>query len=91
MVVDTFHLFPETMDFLKQLEEHYGFKADVFCAEGIPVNDKAAFDKRYGADLWKEDIEQYDKVGRLYGEREFWCPTKRRVRGAAAPPYGGRH
>jgi len=62
MVVDTFHLFPETMEFLKELEAAYDFKAEVFCAEGIPVADKAAYDARYGADLWKEDIEQYDKV-----------------------------
>jgi 3'-phosphoadenosine 5'-phosphosulfate sulfotransferase (PAPS reductase)/FAD synthetase len=62
MVVDTFHLFPETMDFLREIEEHYGFKAEVFCAEGVPVGDKAAYDKKYGADLWREDIEQYDKV-----------------------------
>lgn len=62
MVVDTFHLFPETMEFLKDIEEAYNFKAEVFCAEGIPVGDKEAYDKRYGADLWKEDIEQYDKV-----------------------------
>jgi phosphoadenosine phosphosulfate reductase len=62
MVVDTFHLFPETMKFLREMEDHYGFKAEVFCAEGIPVDDKEAFDKRYGANLWKEDIEQYDKV-----------------------------
>eukprot|EP00586_Coscinodiscus_wailesii_P021095 CAMPEP_0172499020 /NCGR_PEP_ID=MMETSP1066-20121228/121113_1 /TAXON_ID=671091 /ORGANISM="Coscinodiscus wailesii, Strain CCMP2513" /LENGTH=432 /DNA_ID=CAMNT_0013272553 /DNA_START=112 /DNA_END=1410 /DNA_ORIENTATION=- len=62
MVVDTFHLFPETMEFLKEIEEAYNFKAEVFCAEGIPVGDKEAYDKRYGADLWKEDIEQYDKV-----------------------------
>jgi len=62
MCVDTFHLFPETMEFLSEMEEFYGFKAEVFCAEGIPVGDKAAFDKRYGANLWKEDIEQYDKV-----------------------------
>ncbi|KAL7472176.1 hypothetical protein ACHAXS_012507 [Conticribra weissflogii] len=62
MVVDTFHLFPETMDFLREIEEHYGFEAEVFCAEGVPVGDKAAFDKKYGANLWKEDIEQYDKV-----------------------------
>jgi len=61
-VVDTFHLFPETMEFLSEIEEHYGFKAEVFCAEGTPVGDKAAYDKKYGADLWKEDIEQYDKV-----------------------------
>merc|ERR1719261_1810040 len=62
MCVDTFHLFPETMEFLKEIEEFYGFKAEVFCAEGIPVGDKDAYDAKYGADLWKEDIEQYDKV-----------------------------
>jgi len=62
MVVDTFHLFPETMEFLKDIEEAYDFKAEVFCAEGIPVADKAAFDKRYGADLWKENIDEYDRV-----------------------------
>merc|ERR1712003_147740 len=62
MCVDTFHLFPETMDFLREVESFYGFKAEVFCAEGIPVGDKAAYDAKYGADLWKEDIEQYDKV-----------------------------
>ncbi|CAJ1967075.1 unnamed protein product [Cylindrotheca closterium] len=62
MVVDTFHLFPETMEFLKEIEEFYKFKAEVFCAEGIPVGDKAAYDKRYGADLWKENIEEYDRV-----------------------------
>lgn len=62
MVVDTFHLFPETMEFLREIEDYYGFKAEVFCAEGVPVGDKDAYDKKYGADLWKEDIEQYDKV-----------------------------
>ncbi|GMI16136.1 hypothetical protein TrLO_g13742 [Triparma laevis f. longispina] len=62
MVVDTFHLFDDTMPFLRSLEENYGFSAEIFCAEGVPVGDKPAFDKKYGADLWKEDIEQYDKV-----------------------------
>jgi len=62
MCVDTFHLFPETMEFLKTIEEHYDFKAEVFCAEGVPVADKAAYDAKYGSDLWKEDIEQYDKI-----------------------------
>jgi len=62
MCVDTFHLFPETMGFLKEIEEFYGFKAEVFCAEGIPVGDKGAYDKRYGVDLWKENIEEYDRV-----------------------------
>mmetsp|Transcript_15108 Transcript_15108/g.14586 ORF Transcript_15108/g.14586 Transcript_15108/m.14586 type:complete len:441 (-) Transcript_15108:80-1402(-) len=62
MVVDTFHLFPETMEFLNEIEGHYDFKAEIFCAEGVPVKDKEAYDNKYGADLWKEDIEQYDKV-----------------------------
>jgi phosphoadenosine phosphosulfate reductase len=62
MCVDTFHLFPETMEFLREVEKFYDFKAGVFCAEGIPVDDKAAYDAKYGADLWKEDIDQYDKV-----------------------------
>merc|ERR1719460_2129508 len=29
---------------------------------GVPAGDKAAYDAKYGADLWREDIEQYDKV-----------------------------
>lgn len=60
MVVDTFHLFPETMEFLSTIEKHYGFKAEVFQAEGC--KDKAEYDKKFGADLWQVDIEQYDKV-----------------------------
>jgi len=62
MVVDTFHLFPETLPFLKTIEEKYGFKAEIFCAEGCTSGDKAGFDAKYGENLWKEDIEQYDKV-----------------------------
>lgn len=62
MVVDTFHLFPETMEFLKTLESNYDFKAEVFCADGIEIGDKAGYDKKYGADLWKEDIDEYDRV-----------------------------
>jgi len=62
MVVDTFHLFDETLPFLKEIEKAYDFKAEVFCAEGVDLFNKDAFDAKYGADLWKEDIEQYDKV-----------------------------
>jgi hypothetical protein len=32
----------------------------VLQAEGCV--DKAAYDKKFGADLWKLDVEQYDKV-----------------------------
>merc|ERR1719217_1333227 len=30
MIVDTFHLFPETMPFLAEMEKEYGFKAEIF-------------------------------------------------------------
>ena len=46
MVVDTFHLFPETMDFLREMEGHYGFRAEVFCTEGVPVGNKGAYDAK---------------------------------------------
>ena len=62
LVVDTFHLFPETITFLKDVEKHYGFKSEVYCASGVPAFDKAAFDSKYSPTLWKEDIQQYDKV-----------------------------
>ena len=41
MVVDTFHLFPETMSFLSEIEDHYGFKAEIFGPDGVPAGDKA--------------------------------------------------
>jgi len=60
MVVDTFHLFDDTLPFLSELETKYKFKAEVFQAEGC--KDKAEYDKKFGADLWQVDVEQYDKV-----------------------------
>lgn len=63
LVVDTFHLFPETMEFLAQKEAHYGFKAEVFRAEGCQT--KADYDAKYGADLWKDNIEEYDRVAKV--------------------------
>ena len=78
MVVDTFHLFDETLPFLKTLEAKYGFQAEVFTAEGVELFNKEAYDKKYGADLWKEDIEQYDKVCKVE-------PFQRGAR-AARPP-----
>jgi len=48
------------MPFLREMEKKYNFKAEIFQAEGCV--DKAAYDKKFGADLWKLDVEQYDKV-----------------------------
>lgn len=60
MFVDTFHLFEETIAFLGQKEEELGFKAIQFKAEGCDT--KEEYDTKYGANLWKENIEEYDRV-----------------------------
>jgi phosphoadenosine phosphosulfate reductase len=72
LAVDTLHLFPETLQFLKDVENAYSFKAQMSMAEGItgegadPVevskSAKANYDKKYGADLWKTNIEEYDRL-----------------------------
>jgi phosphoadenosine phosphosulfate reductase len=58
--IDTFHLFDETYQFLKECEERYGFKAEVFHAADVP--DKQAFQEKYGSDLFITDIDEYDRI-----------------------------
>merc|ERR1711937_693856 len=60
MFVDTFYLFDETITFMKDTEARYGFKGNWFHAEGC--EDKAAYDAKHGADLWKVNIEEYDRI-----------------------------
>jgi len=65
LAVDTLHLFPETMEFLKTIEKAYDFKATISMAVGVTgegAEAKANYDKMYGADLWKQDIEEYDRL-----------------------------
>jgi len=35
LVVNTLHLFDETLDFIEEVENHYGFKSHVSMAQGI--------------------------------------------------------
>ena len=58
--IDTLHLFPETLAFMARCEKAYGFKSHKFHADGFPT--RAAFDAKYGADFWKKDIEEYDRI-----------------------------
>jgi phosphoadenosine phosphosulfate reductase len=60
MCVDTFYLFDETYEFLEEMEEFYNFNANVFQAEGCA--NKAEYEDKYGKELWKRDVEQYDKI-----------------------------
>jgi len=55
---------PEWSQFTS-IEEAYGFKAQISMAVGVEgegAEAKANYDKMYGADLWKTNIEEYDRV-----------------------------
>ena len=58
--VDTYTLFPESMQFLREVEEHYGFKAKVYAAQGC--TDQKDYESKYGTDYWMKDIDQYDML-----------------------------
>lgn len=65
LFVDTLHLFPETLQLMDDVQKEYKFDAHLTMAKGITGKGKEAkemFDKQYGADLWKVNIEEYDKV-----------------------------
>lgn len=53
--VDTLHLFPETLDFLKEVEARYGFTAHVFTPKDFTTVDD--FREVHGVDLPIRDIE----------------------------------
>lgn len=65
LVVNTLHLFEETLDFVEDMEKEYGFTSYQTMAKGITgdrYEAKKMFDEVYGADLWQRDIEKYDEV-----------------------------
>jgi len=71
MFVDTFHLFNETIDFMKATEDHYGFKANWFHAEGF--ENKAEIEEKYGIDFWKDDLKLYDSICKV---EPYWRGLK---------------
>ena len=48
--IDTFFLFPETLDFLAEVEKHYGFKAKIYHCKDCATQEE--FYDKYGADYW---------------------------------------
>ena len=58
--VDTYNLFPETLSFLREVENHYGFKAKTYAAAGC--TDQNDYYDKYGRDYWTKDIDEYDKL-----------------------------
>jgi len=94
--VDTFHLFPETHEFLEQVEKHYDFKAEMFKAEGCETTED--FHEKYGDDLFLEDVEEYDRVAKVEPllrslkalKTKLWINGRRRDQGferAAMPVW----
>jgi len=96
--IDTYHLFPESVDFLKEIENHYGFKAKVYVAADCPTQE--SYFAKYGEDYWMEDIDAYDlkcKVEPLQRalkeyNSDAWINGRRRDHGAeraALPVWEG--
>lgn len=86
--VDTFTLFPETLQFLKEVEQYYGFKAKVYHAEDC--KNQVEYYEKYGHDFWKIDIDRYDclckvePMNRALKEHasDCWINGRRRDHGA---------
>lgn len=90
--IDTYTLFPETVAFLHELEDKYGFESKVYHAEGIAT--QAIFEANHKDDYFDEgklvDIEGYDKLckeapmGRALSENksDIWINGRRRDHGA---------
>jgi phosphoadenosine phosphosulfate reductase len=60
VLIDTLHLFPETLDFLRRVEEHYNFRAEVYRPLDCETREQLA--EKYGThELWR-DTARYDKI-----------------------------
>eukprot|EP00282_Hemiselmis_andersenii_P003555 CAMPEP_0114133380 /NCGR_PEP_ID=MMETSP0043_2-20121206/13597_1 /TAXON_ID=464988 /ORGANISM="Hemiselmis andersenii, Strain CCMP644" /LENGTH=258 /DNA_ID=CAMNT_0001226957 /DNA_START=188 /DNA_END=964 /DNA_ORIENTATION=+ len=85
--IDTYHLFPETLEFLETVEKHYGFKALRYAPKDCASPEE--FEEKYGDDLFLEDVEEYDRLAKveplLRGLKEnktkLWVNGRRRDHG----------
>lgn len=86
--IDTFTLFPETLAYLRQLEDHYDFKAEIYHAKDIAT--QTEYEEKYGTDYWQKDIDAYDELckveplKRAMAEKDTdcWINGRRRDHGA---------
>eukprot|EP00736_Rhodelphis_marinus_P008732 Rmarinus@m.26200 len=85
--VDTMHVFPETIEYIKSVEAHYNFKVSVFTPEG--VSNRKEFDDVYGSDVAVEDSDTYDYVAKVEplhrsissSEADAWINGRRKDQG----------
>jgi phosphoadenosine phosphosulfate reductase len=97
--VDTFTLFPETLDHLREVENHYSFKSKVYHAAGL--KDVEEYYTKYGRDYWMKDIDAYDMLCKVEpmnralkeADSDAWINGRRRDHGAeraALPVWEGK-
>lgn len=88
ILVDTFHLFDETLLHLRELERHYGFEAKVYRAKDFANADE--FRKEHGLDLVDRDVDLYDMLCKVEPmnralqehDSDCWINGRRRDHGA---------
>ena len=97
--VDTYTLFPESLAHLREVENHYGFKAKVYAAAGC--DDQEDYYNKYGRDYWMKDIDAYDMLCKVEPmnralkeqDSDCWINGRRRDHGAeraALPLWEGK-
>jgi phosphoadenosine phosphosulfate reductase len=69
--IDTFTLFPETIQHLKEIEAHYGFVSEKYHAEDCAGAEE--FHRRHGRDLWMRDTDQYNRLCKVQYKSHKRC------------------
>ena len=59
--IDTLHHFPETLDHVERVREHYDLNLKVY----RPAVTRAKFESRYGPRLWETDLDLYQHVSKV--------------------------
>mmetsp|Transcript_26697 Transcript_26697/g.65793 ORF Transcript_26697/g.65793 Transcript_26697/m.65793 type:complete len:317 (-) Transcript_26697:49-999(-) len=85
--IDTYHLFPETLDFLAAVEKHYNFKAVMYKPKDCETYDE--FVNKYSDDLFVDNVEEYDRVAKVEpllralkeSNTKLWVNGRRRDQG----------
>ena len=61
--MDTLHLFHETLEFLEDCEERYGFEAKRYLP--LECSDRKDWNEKYSSDLYLTDVETYDQHAKV--------------------------
>ncbi len=61
--LDTLHLFPETLETAEKAKAAYGL--DLHTYRAVDADSREAFEQRYGARLWAEDVDRFYAVTKV--------------------------